>query len=140
MPCSSASFCRHYAAAFSIAFASIFAVFYDPDPDAITSGARKWSLVFVGIGVGAVFAALLQVGGRGVLAIGAAAVWDGRRSSSHWFATGCQCIPSHPRHPRPTSHPTGSPTPSTTWARSWAAACACSCSRRCCARCGPGWV
>jgi hypothetical protein len=32
-----------------------------PDAAAISSGARKWSLVFVGIGVGAIIAALFQV-------------------------------------------------------------------------------
>ncbi|KAL4457545.1 hypothetical protein ABPG75_012410 [Micractinium tetrahymenae] len=45
--------------AFSIALSSILSVFYGPVTD-IGSGASKWSLVFVGIGLGAVVAALFQ--------------------------------------------------------------------------------
>ena len=47
--------------AFAIAFSSILGVFYGPI-DEISSGAQKWSLVFVGIGCGAIVAALFQVG------------------------------------------------------------------------------
>lgn len=45
--------------AFSIAFSSILAVFNGP-VDEVSAGARKWSLVFVGIGVGAIISALFQ--------------------------------------------------------------------------------
>ena len=36
---------------------------------AVTSGARKWSLVFVGIGVGAIVAALFQARAEGMVGL-----------------------------------------------------------------------
>ncbi|EFN58606.1 hypothetical protein CHLNCDRAFT_34209 [Chlorella variabilis] len=44
---------------FAIAFSSILDTFYGPVED-ISSGAQKWSLVFVAIGVGAIVAAMFQ--------------------------------------------------------------------------------
>jgi len=45
---------------FSLAFSSLIGVFYLTSPDQVESGARKWSLVFTGIGFAAFFASVLQ--------------------------------------------------------------------------------
>eukprot|EP00887_Chlorella_sp_A99_P002677 scaffold6.g2677.t1 len=45
---------------FAIAFSSVLAAFYVPNEEEMKSSVRKWCLVFVGIGVGTVIAAMLQ--------------------------------------------------------------------------------
>lgn len=45
---------------FSLAFSSLINVFYFTASDAIEAGARKWALVFVGIGFAAFFFSILQ--------------------------------------------------------------------------------
>ena len=122
-------------AAFAIAFSSILTVFYGP-VDQLDSGARKWSLVFVGIGLGAVVAALFQVSGGGFqyhnvphlqcipcglyLLARAVAIMPTHKLVNKWACLLALPFPS--LLPR-------SPTPSTTWVRSWACACASSCSK-----------
>lgn len=46
---------------FSLAVSSITAAFFSPSRDYLTSQVRKWCFVYVGIGVGALIAGLLQV-------------------------------------------------------------------------------
>ena len=46
--------------AFSIAFSSLISLFYTFDMDELRAGTRKWCLVFLGIGLGAMFFSVLQ--------------------------------------------------------------------------------
>ncbi|KFM27090.1 ABC transporter B family member 4 [Auxenochlorella protothecoides] len=46
--------------AFSIAFSSLISLFYTVDPEELKAGTRKWCLVFLGIGLGAMLFSIIQ--------------------------------------------------------------------------------
>lgn len=109
-----------------------------PAVDDLSSGASKWALVFVGIGLGAAVAALFQVT-RWLHLCGATRAPVADPCARLRF---CACLAAvHPLSGQPAQppalapRPTRSRTPSTLWVSVWHVACACSCCRRCCARC-----